>query len=307
MSRVIIKGITPGETLDVADVNDTVDSWSTATSPTGNTANRQGVDSDNIRDEGLDRRMFTKGDILPSTSTDHDGFSISVSPYGHRKTTNSPHNGSWHLFSSSSGQRVIGPFTYSPDITSGEYDHHMMLVRYHVDVFAAPSIGLRPAGGNGSNNWGKKTRVSTRLAYILSASTPTASSAWIPMHATTRRVQMGAFGFHAPISQSKGFNINGSRSVNKSKNRFWGERTSDYTALSNIFAGYARLRQNICASHLFASTESSSGTTGYSYTTAFTTQLYFGLQVKIDYWDDKPTDGKVTFGNVMMSARNFVR
>ena len=302
MSRVIIKGITPGETLDVADVNDTVDSWSTATSPTGNTANRQGVDSDNIRDEGLDRRMFTKGDI---TSTAHRGASKSSSPYGYVKTTNSPHNGSWHLLSSSQDQ-IIGPFTYSPDITSGEYDHHMMLVRYHLDVFAAPSIGLFPAGGNGSNNWGKKTRVSTRLAYILSASTPTASSAWIPMHATTRRVQMGAFGFHAPIAESKGFNINGSRDPTINKNRFWGERTSDYTALSNIFAGYARLRQNICASHLFAS-KRDVGTTGYSYTTHFTTQLYFGLQVKIDYWDDKPTDGKVTFGNFLLSARNFVR
>jgi len=303
MSRVIIKDITPGETLDVADVNDTVDSWSTATSPTGNTANRQGVDSDNIRDEGLDRRMFTKGDI---TSTAHRGSSKSSSPYGFVKTTNSPHNGSWHLLSSSTQDQIIGPFTYSPDITSGEYDHHMMLVRYHLDVFAAPTSGLFPAGGNGSNNWGKKTRVSTRLAYILSASTPTASSAWIPMHATTRRVQMGAFGFHAPISQSLGFNINGSRSVKKSKNRFWGERTSDYTALSNIFAGYARLRQNICASHLFAS-KRDVGTTGYSYTTQFTTQLYFGLQLKIDYWDDKPTDGKVTIGNFLLSARNFVR
>ena len=67
MSRVIIKDINPGQALDVSDVNDTVDSWTTATTPTGNVNNNTGIESENIRDEGLDRRMFTKGDVTPSS------------------------------------------------------------------------------------------------------------------------------------------------------------------------------------------------------------------------------------------------
>ena len=245
MSRVTIKDINPGQPLDVADVNDTIDSWTTATTPTGNINNRKGLDSDNIRDEGLDRRMFTKGDITPSSGRDTKGW------HGNKIiTANSNYNSQYHLFEAAGSDQIIGPLTYSPP----PYDDHMLLVRYHLDVFAAPSENIaKPSPGDQSTYWNQKTQVSTQLAYIISASTPTASSAWIPMPCTRRMVRMGAFGFHGPLIESQGFDINGSVTAS-STNLFWGSQAPDYGSLATIFAGKARLRQNICASHIFNST-----------------------------------------------------
>ena len=299
MSRVIIKDINPGQALDVSDVNDTVDSWTAATTPSGKTDDGAGIASENIRDEGLDRRMFTKGDVTPSSGRGNIGW------YGN-KTINrngSLYDGNWSLLEAHSKDQIIGPFTYSPP----PYDDHMLLVRYHMDLFAGPSEALTPSAGPASGNWQMKTMVSTRLAYIISSSTPTASSNWISMPSTTRRVRMGPFGFHAPIHSSIGFDINGGINIdiNTHASLYWGSKDDDYTALSNIFAGTARLRQNICVSHFFQNGVSP-GTTGYTYT-GYTDELYFGLQVKIDYWDNHNRNGRVTLGNSKLIARTFVR
>jgi hypothetical protein len=182
----------------------------------------------------------------------------------------------------------------------------MLLVRYHLDVFAAPSENIaKPSPGDQSTYWNQKTQVSTQLAYIISASTPTASSAWIPMPCTRRMVRMGAFGFHGPLIESQGFDINGSVTAS-STNLFWGSQAPDYGSLATIFAGKARLRQNICASHIFDST-SGVGRMGYSYTTDFTTTLWFGLLLRVDYWDGYTDNGRVTIGNSRLHARTFVR
>lgn len=307
MSRVKIRDIMPGETLDVADVNETIESWETATTPSGTSSNRQGVDSENIRDEGLDRRMFTKGDVTPSSGRDSSGWSGNKIIHGA-----TIYDGQFGILNAASADQIIGPLTYSPP----PYDDHMLLVRYHMDIFAAPSESKRPSPGPGTNSTDVqfKTQITTRLAYIISASTPTNSSAWIPMPCTTRRVRLGPYGFHGPISSSKGFGINDSTSASGTA-RYWPDQTTsdpnftmaDYNRLSTIFSGMARLRQNICASHLFAGS-GTAGVTGYTYTTNYTTQLYFGLQLKIDYWDNlSPDDRKITIGNSRLHARTFVR
>ena len=298
MSRVIIKDINPGQALDVSDVNDTVDSWTTATTPTGNVNNNTGIESENIRDEGLDRRMFTKGDVTPSSGRGSVGW------YNNKIiNTGSVHDGQFSLLTAGGIDQIIGPLTYSPP----PYDDHMLLVRYHMDLFAGPSEDLKPSSGTRSQNYQMKTMVSTRLAYIISSSTPTVSSNWIAMPSTTRRVRMGAYGFHAPITSSVGFDINGSTDVESTAtNAFWGSAPDDYGKAAQIFAGTARLRQNICVSHLFQN-GTSPGTTGYTYSTNYTDELYFGLQVKIDYWDNYNDNGKVTLGNSKLHARTFVR
>jgi hypothetical protein len=298
MSRVIIKDINPGQALDVSDVNDTVDSWTAATTPSGKTDDGTGIASENIRDEGLDRRMFTKGDVTPSSGRGNIGWDNNMTI-----NTGSVYDSQWSLLKAHNKEQIIGPFTYSPP----PYDDHMLLVRYHMDLFAGPSEALTPSAGPASGNWQMKTMVSTRLAYIISSSTPTASSNWISMPSTTRRVRMGPFGFHAPMHSSIGFDINGGINVdNNNANLYWGSKDDDYTALSNIFAGTARLRQNICVSHFFQGGVSP-GTTGYTYSTDYTDELYFGLQVKIDYWDDHSGRGSVTLGNSNLIARTFVR
>jgi len=310
MSRVNIRDIIPGETLDVADVNDTVDSWVTATTPTGDSNNRKGVDSDNIRDEGLDRRMFTKGDVTPSSGRDTSGF------FGNKIINGgSIYDGQFGILNAASADQIIGPLTYSPP----PYDDHMLLVRYHMDIFAAPSESKTPSPGDlvGPHGVQKKTQITTRLAYILSASTPTNSSNWIPMPSTTRFVRMGPYGFHGPITESiDQFNINGMGTISGASRLFksmytWASTTgkgTGYNNMATIFAGKARLRQNICASHLFSGGSSTDGITGYSYTQDYTDQLYIGLQLKVDYWDNlPPDDAKVTIGNSRLHARTFVR
>ena len=302
MSRVNIRDIIPGETLDVADVNDTVDSWVTATTPTGTSSNRQGVDSDNIRDEGLDRRMFTKGDVTPSSGRDTSGF------FGNKIINGgSIYDGQFGILNAASADQIIGPLTYSPP----PYDDHMLLVRYHMDIFAAPSESKRPSPGDlvGPNGVQKKTQITTRLAYILSPSTPNNSSNWIPMPSTTRSVRMGPYGFHGPITESHDqFNINNSVVKTNSAIYTWSYTGgTEYNRMATIFAGKARLRQNICVSHLFAGS-GTPGVTGYTYTQDYTNQLYIGLQLKIDHWDNlSPDDAKVTIGNSRLHARTFVR
>lgn len=312
MSRVTIKDIDPGNVLDVADVGDTIDSWVSATTPTGNAAIEGGIDSDNIRDEGLDRRMFLRGDVVPDSGRGRVISGNSGSTTYTIVAQGSIHDGTWGLYNDLNLDHMVGPLTFSTA------DNHMLLVRYSLDVYAAPhiskSLGAAMGSGGRAAWWSKKTRISTRLVFIESGSTPTNASSWTSMPSTTRRLKMGAFGFHPPIESSQGGLGLPARIVNATAGTSYpawdsggspADVDDNYTSAAGIFADKCLLRGNICASHLFESS-SGLGTTGYTFGSTNSTTLYIGLQLRVDFWDDL-TDAKIAINNAHIFARTFVR
>mgnify|MGYP003110164924 CR=1 FL=1 len=330
MSRVNIKDINPGNVLDVADVGDTIDSWVSATTPTGNAAVDGGIGSDNIRDEGIDRRMFLLRDVVTTGGSTESNAGTNTS--GQTESSGWDYivqggrcDGQWGIYnpntSTSSTDTIIGPLTYS------SADNHMMIIRYSLDIAEAPSftkaIGDYWGSGGYSKSWNMKTKIQTRLVWIESSSRPTNSSIWNVMPVTRRVIQMGPFGFQAPIAESD--DQLGLPNLDTSTYNHWLNSPDDdnYSQAAGIFADKTRLRGNICASHVFDSvnmmsnagnfpSSGSAGThrrTGYhtsGFTTTNTTTLWIGLQVRVDGWDDNDS-AKVAINNASLIARTFVR
>lgn len=173
MGKISITDITEGSTMTPTDVTTTVDSWKAST-----------VNGSNIRDEGLDERMFT-----PETSGIVSEFREWATDAS--KSHLSTQFVNWKTFSSSTNPAAIGPITYNTKEST-------VVVRFNSEL-------IMPDTSSSANEpvpKDPKMELAYRLAYIISPNEP-AWYAWNedagvsylakPFHHTFRKVGLSAY------------------------------------------------------------------------------------------------------------------
>ena len=189
MSRVTIKNIVPGAKLDPADVLDTNDSWKNQ----DNTIN-----DDNLREEALDRRMFTARTITPSNGLysyssvdDSNGKDIKV-------LLDKNYSDTWLVPTDSGGTiAMVGPI----DFTGA--DNHMLLIRssYVIDKAPLDASAVRPYD---------RVMVKSRLVYDIKSSAPAVADFVTALPGTYRETQW-SFAGHAGSEAENKSNLKDSR------------------------------------------------------------------------------------------------
>ena len=175
MGKITITDITAGSTMTPADVTSTVDSWKSST-----------VNGSNVRDEGLDERMFA-----PETSGIVSEF--------HEWTINSTKSNvstsyeKWETLTVSSVPAAIGPITYNPTEST-------VVVRFNAELIMPDT--LASTANNKAVPKDPKMEIGYRLAYIISPNKPHWYS-WnedlpnsylaTPFHHTFRKVALSPY------------------------------------------------------------------------------------------------------------------
>ena len=137
MSRIIITDITEGATTDASDVTATVSSWNTST-----------VGPENVRDEGLDERMFA-----PETAAIVSDFLEYNNSYEVENNL-SDFDPDWGGVEDQNNNLIfIGPISY----IHGESD---LIVRFSAEL-TMPSVGGTCVGAD------PKMTLNYRLAFLL--------------------------------------------------------------------------------------------------------------------------------------------
>tara|TARA_R100001594_G_scaffold2927_2_gene11268 strand:+ start:3904 stop:4599 length:696 start_codon:yes stop_codon:yes gene_type:complete len=153
MSKITITDITEGNTTDVTDVTTTVSSWKSSV-----------VGPENIRDEGLDERMF-----LPGTAArinDFRNFSNS-----NKKDYRASDYQYWTPLQTPNGHCEVGPLHYQ-----GQGD---ILVRFCAEL-EMPTVGITPVALD-------KMEIQYRLTWRI----PNGGSG--TFHYSTRRVGLSKY------------------------------------------------------------------------------------------------------------------
>ena len=175
MSKITITDITEGSTMNPSDVTDTVDSWKSSA-----------VNGSNVRDEGLDERMFAPQTAAITNEFHEWQYNDSIQKYA------PDYKDEWRVVWYTSGGNVpsvIGPIKYNTTEST-------VVVRFNAGLIMPTNVNSHKAVPKDS-----KMTMGYRLAYIISPNMPaiadwnsdTSTYRATPFRHTFRKVALSAY------------------------------------------------------------------------------------------------------------------